>query len=76
VIAHAAKHVRPGSVRIYSDTHTALANVAFLTPSGHVVLIVLNDGAQAESFCISYRNKNAAAHLPAGTVATYVWRTA
>lgn len=76
VIAHAAKHVRPGSVRIYSDTQSALANVAFLTPSGHVVLIVLNDGVQAESFCISYRNKNAVAHLSAGTVATYVWRAA
>lgn len=76
VIAHAAKLVRPGSVRIYSEAQTALANVAFLTPSGHIVLIVLNDGAQAESFCIRYRNKNAVASLPAGSAVTYVWRAA
>lgn len=73
VIAHAAKLVRPGSVRIYSEAQTALANVAFLKPSGQIVLIVLNDRPQAESFCIRYQNKNAVANLPAGAVATYVW---
>jgi len=74
VIAHAAKFVRPGSVRIHSDQQVSLPNVAFLTPQGHIVLIVLNDGAEARSFTIQFQGKNAVATLPANAVATYVWR--
>jgi glucosylceramidase len=74
VIAHAAKFVRPGSVRVYSDEQDSLPNVAFLTPAGYTVLIVLNDGAESRSFSIQFQEKNAVANLPAGTVATYVWR--
>jgi glucosylceramidase len=76
VIAHAAKFVRPGSVRIYSDEPASLPNVAFLTPAGNIVLIAFNDGAESRSFTIRFQEKNAAATLPAGAVATYVWRTA
>ena len=76
VIAHAAKFVRPGSVKIYSDQQTSLANVAFLTPAGYIVLIALNDGAESRSFTIQFQGKNAVATLPANAVATYVWRAA
>ncbi len=74
VIAHAAKWVRPGSVRIYSDEQASLPNVAFLTPAGYIVMIALNDSAESRSFNIQFQGKNAVATLPAGTVATYVWR--
>jgi len=74
VIAHAAKFVRPGSVRIYSDERAALPNAAFRTPAGLIVLIALNDGGEPQSFNIRYQGKQAAATLPAGAVATYVWR--
>lgn len=76
VIAHAAKFVRPGSARIYSDAQTALPNAAFLTPAGDIVLIVLNDAPEPQRFNIRFQNKSAAATLPATTVATYVWRAA
>ncbi|HEY8035836.1 MAG TPA: glycoside hydrolase family 30 beta sandwich domain-containing protein [Methylobacter sp.] len=76
VIAHAAKFVRPGSVRIYSDQQTSLSNVAFVTPAGYIVLIALNDGSEALSFTIRFQGKNAVATLPASAVATYVWRAA
>jgi glucosylceramidase len=76
VIAHAAKFVRPGSVRIYSDEQNALPNVAFLTPQGYIVLIALNDGAESRSFAIRFQGKNAVATLPSSAVATYVWRAA
>lgn len=76
VIAHAAKFVRPGSVRIYSDQQASLPNVAFLTPEGYIVLIALNDGAESRSFNIQFQGRDAVANLPAGTVTTYVWRTA
>jgi glucosylceramidase len=73
VIAHAAKFVRPGSVRIGSDQPASLPNVAFVSPGGYVVLIILNDGAEAQSFAIGYQGKHAEIALPAHTVATYVW---
>ena len=75
VIAHAAKFVRPGSARIYSNDQ-ALANVAFLTPAGYIVLIVLNDCAADRSFSIHYRGNYAAANLPAYAAATYIWQAA
>jgi len=76
VIAHAAKFVHPGSVRIYSNQQASLPNVAFVTPEGYIVLIALNDGAELRSFAIRFQGKNAVATLPASSVATYVWRAA
>jgi len=73
IIAHAAKWVRPGSLRLETDADT-LPNVAFLTPDDRIVLIVLNDTAETRDFRIRYRDLDAAASLAAGTVATYVWR--
>ena len=73
IIAHAAKWIRPGSLRIDSDDH-ALANAAFLTPAGHIVLIVLNDHAETQTFAIVYAGKTAIASLPPYSVATYLWQ--
>jgi len=73
VIAHAAKFIRPGSVRIDSDQPASLQNVAFVTPEGYVVLIALNDGAEPQSFAIRYQGQHVETTLPAHTVATYVW---
>jgi glucosylceramidase len=74
VIAHAARFVRPGSVRVQSDELPALPSVAFRTPSGRIVLIVLNDGEEPQSLTIRYRGSEARASLPARAVATLVWR--
>ncbi|MDD2758955.1 MAG: glycoside hydrolase family 30 beta sandwich domain-containing protein [Methylomonas sp.] len=73
IIAHAAKWLRPGSVRIASDDQ-ALPNAAFLTPEGRIVLIVLNEGTETERFHICFQDKVAEAVLPAASVATYVWQ--
>lgn len=73
VIAHAAKFVRPASVRIYSDDCT-LSNVAFLTPAGDIVLIVLNDNEKPKSFAIKFQEKKAVTTLSGNSVATYVWK--
>jgi glucosylceramidase len=73
IIAHAAKFIPPGSVRIESTLSAALATVAFKRADGKKVLIVLNDGSAAASFNIKYKGKLAAANLAAGAVATYVW---
>jgi glucosylceramidase len=74
VIVHAAKFVRPGSFRINSgDQNDYLPSVAFLTPEGSVVLIVLNDTAEPQAFAIHYQGKSAVVALPARSVASYVW---
>ncbi len=73
IVAHASKFVRPGSVRIGSSVVGGLTNVAFKTPSGRKVLIVLNIGTSKQTFNISYGNEFVTTSLDAGSVATYVW---
>jgi glucosylceramidase len=73
IIAHASKFVRPGSVRIASNTTMSLSNVAFKTPDGKTVLIVLNDSEKSVDFIISCKGKNLIQKLGGFTVATYIW---
>lgn len=72
-IAHAAKFVRPGSVRIASNITGNIHNVAFTTPQKKTVLIVLNDGKEPATFDVQHKNKTFTATLNAGAIATYVW---
>ncbi|MFM8348005.1 MAG: glycoside hydrolase family 30 protein, partial [Bacteroidota bacterium] len=73
IIAHASRFVPAGAVRIGSELVSGFPNVAFLTPAGKKVLIVLNDSDKAGSFSIGFGNRSAAAYLEAGAVGTYVW---
>ena len=73
IVAHASKFVPAGSVRIYSNITGNLYSVAFVTPAGKKVLIVLNDGTTDASFSIKYKGKFGDTYLAAGAVATYVW---
>lgn len=73
IIAQASKFVPAGSVRIGSSTTSALINVAFKTPAGKTVVLVLNDGNASQTFTIKSNLKSITSVLPAGTVATYIW---
>jgi len=73
IVAHAAKFVRPGSVRIASNIPGSLHNVAFKAPKGQKVLIVQNDEKAAQTFNIRYNGKTVTTALNAGAVGTYVW---
>lgn len=73
IIAHASKFVPAGSVRIASNNETSLPNVAFITPTGKKVLIVLNDSDTDQAFGIRFNKVIAKSSLPVGAVATYVW---
>jgi glucosylceramidase len=73
IIGHASKFVRPGSVRIASNTVTNLPNVAFKTPDGKKVLIVLNNGSAAQTFNIKFNGKVTTATLNTNSVATFIW---
>lgn len=74
VVAHAAKFVRPGSVRISSDYLDILPNVAFKTPDGSKVLVVINNADTPQTFAIRYKNQFANITLDGNAVATYVWK--
>ena len=73
IIAHAAKFVPPGSVRIASTIGDGLPNVAFRTPERKMVLIVLNDSPAEKEFWIGAGGRKVHTRLGAGAVATYVW---
>ncbi|GAA4318723.1 glucosylceramidase [Mucilaginibacter gynuensis] len=73
IIAHAAKFVRPGSVRIASNIVNNLQNVAFKTPDGKKALIVLNSNNATTTFNIKFKGKMVSTTLFSGAVATYVW---
>lgn len=73
IIAHAAKFVRPGSVRIASNMPEGIPNVAFKTPAGKRVLIVLNTSDVTKTFDIRWQTQSYTQALSAGSVATYSW---
>jgi len=74
IIAHASKFVRPGSVRIDSTLPEGLPNVAFRTPAGERVVIVLNQDQAPREVALSHQGRKAVLSLPAGAAATCVWR--
>ena len=73
IIAHAGKFVRPGSVRIASNITGNIHNVAFRTPQGKIVLIVLNNGKETAAFNVLFKKQTFSATLNAGAIATYLW---
>ncbi|MGV3658062.1 MAG: glycoside hydrolase family 30 protein, partial [Chitinophagaceae bacterium] len=73
IIAHASKFVRPGSVRIGSAQNTNLPNVAFKTPDGKKVLLMLNNVNTPISFNVKVGARSFASRLDPGAVGTYVW---
>src|SRR6185312_13987803 len=73
IIAHAAKFVRPGAVRIASPDLANMPNVAFKNPDGSKVLIVLNSAGSTQTFNIQFNGKAVTSTLNNGAVATYVW---
>jgi glucosylceramidase len=72
-VAHAAKFVRPGSVRIASNALDRLPNVAYETPARKHVAIVANTSDAAQTFQIRFRGKSIESTLSGGAVGTYVW---
>jgi glucosylceramidase len=74
IIAHAAKFVPAGSVRIQSNRTQNIESVAFLTPKGDTILILLNNGTANGSLNIGHRNQWFDLALKAGDVATIVFK--
>ena len=73
IIAQASKFIPQNSVRIASTQTKNLSTVAFKTPAGKTVLLVVNDGGNKEIFNIKINGKNATTSLDANSVATYIF---
>jgi glucosylceramidase len=72
-IAHASKFVPAGSVRIASNNIGSLNSVAFKTPSGKKVLLVVNADPGIFIFNVRYNGQSFNTSLSPGAVATYTW---
>lgn len=72
-IAHFSKFAPPGSTVIQSNNTGNLNSVAFKTPTGLKVLVVLNEGNTEASFNLRFGGRWCNIALPAGAVGTYTW---
>ncbi len=76
VLGQASKFVKPGAVRIDSNTFGSgnLEDVAFKNPDGSHALVVLNaDTANAHTFNVSENGQFFTYTVPAKAVATFTW---
>ena len=76
VLGHASKFLLPGAVRVAADepAGTQIHDVAFRNPKGDVVLYMLNAGTMSQMVGIRFRKKAVATTIPAGSVATLMWK--
>jgi glucosylceramidase len=77
-LGHASKFVRPGAVRIESNTFGSgcLEDVAFRNADASIVLLVLNSSNQPQKFNIGWRGRFAPYTLKEEGVATFIWEAA
>jgi len=73
IIAQASKFIPQGSIRISSSVITNLDNVAFITPQGKRVLIVLNSTNTTQPFSVTCLGKTFSTTLQAQAATTYTW---
>jgi glucosylceramidase len=76
VLGQASKFVKPGAVRIDSNTFGSgnVEDVAFRNPDGSIAMVVLNaDTANAHTFNVSQNGQSFTYTLPAKAVATFTW---
>jgi glucosylceramidase len=73
ILAHASRFVRPGSLRVSSNLPGNLPNVAFMTPDGKKVLVVVNTAPSKKNFNIKFRGNTLKLSLEGGAVGTYIW---
>jgi glucosylceramidase len=65
---------RAGSLRVTTiENSNVLPNVAFKTPEGKIVLIVVNDTYSTNTLRIQFRGQFATLRLNPGAVGTYIW---
>ncbi|MET4637271.1 glycoside hydrolase family 30 beta sandwich domain-containing protein [Mycetocola sp. 2940] len=76
VLAHAARFVPPGSVRVDSNSGDGeLRHVAFRTPDDSTVLLVWNPSGVPRSIDVGDGRMTVTAEVPAASLSTFEWAT-
>lgn len=73
IIGQISQWVPPGSIRIQSDILPGLKSVAFLTPQGKKVLLVLNTSHKSQSFNIEFNGRRVTTLLKDQSAGTFIW---
>lgn len=74
VLGHASRFVKPGARRIASSEGGSVPNAAFRNADGTLVLIAHNRADRQVALTVAQGGRSFQALLPAGEVATFVWR--
>lgn len=68
------KFIRPGAVRVHSDTRAkSLPNVAVQNADGSVVLVAVNLARSATEFAVEWNGTYLTTRLDARSLATFRW---
>lgn len=73
IVSQVSQFVPVNSVRIGSNNFSDLPNVAYKTPDGKIVVLVLNNTDSQRNFNINVAAGPISTSLPAGAVGTFVW---
>lgn len=73
IIAHASKFVRPGALRISSNSAGNIQTTAFRNSDGSKVLLALNNGSSNVTFKVKWGNQSFTYTLAGGAAATFKW---
>jgi glucosylceramidase len=73
IIAHASKFIPPGSVRVASSEVTGIPSVAFKTPDGKIVLLLMNDSGKTQKVGIEAAEQQVQLEIQSGCVATIIF---
>lgn len=74
-LAHVGRFVPRGSVRISTPERSAsgIESVAYRTPEGRVVLVLLNDAQVKQTVTVRWDGRSAAIPMPGSSLATATW---
>jgi glucosylceramidase len=72
-VAHFSRFVPPGSVRVGSNELEQLADAAFRTADGKIVLVMSNTSNFPKTVSVRYHGRVFETTLPEESVGTYVW---
>lgn len=73
IIGHSSKFVKPGALRIASNSSGNIYTTAYKNTDGTKVLLALNNGGSAVTFKVKWGGSAFSYTLAAGAVATFKW---
>jgi glucosylceramidase len=70
-MVHFSRYIRPGAVRIgFTNSDESLMITAAQNPDGSIVVVVLNQGADAKSFNLALHESTVAVHISGQAIQT------